>query len=194
MDTPTLLKSSDKTMEYRDQSYSDLISKLEAKFVESKKEVDTNNLLTFVGDYEPDKKLAVDEISKRLKQSVKSVDISHIITDHLKETYNNIDELFDKAKPHSELLYIERGEYFCGMFTGHTLSKVRYATPQERYFLRKLDSYDGLVIISVNDYDYMDEHLLRMADAVVEFDLPDSFFKRLAWKTKTYTFHGYRAY
>lgn len=194
MDTPTLLKSKDKTMEYKDQAYSDLISKLEAKFVESKKEVDTYNLLTFVGDYEPNKIHAVEDISKRLKQSVKSIDISNIITDHLKETYNNIDEFFDKAKPHSELLYIERGEYFCGMFTGHTLSKVRYATPQERYFLRKLDNYDGLVIISVNDYDYIDESLMRTSDAVVEFPLPDSFLKRLAWKTKTYTFHGYKAY
>lgn len=194
MDTPTLLKSTNKTMEYKDQAFGDLVSKLEAKFVESNTEVDTYNLLTFVGDYEPDKKQAIDDISKRLKQSVKSVDISHIITDNLKETYHNIDELFDKAKPHSELLYIERGEYFCGMFTGYTLSKVRYATPQERYFLRKLDNYDGLVVISVNDYDYMDERLLRISDAVVEFPLPESFFKRLAWKTKTYTFHGYRAY
>jgi len=194
MDRSTLLRSKDKTMKFKDQSYSDLVAKLEAKYVESNKEVETGNLLTFVGDYDPDKKQAANNLSNKLKQSVKSLDISHVITRGLKQTYSNIDELFDKAKPHSEILYIDRGEYFCGMFTGHTLSKVRYATPQERYFLRKLDSYDGLVIISINDFDYMDELLMRVSDAVVEFPLPNSFFKRLAWKTRTYSFHGYKAY
>ena len=194
MDTSTLKRSDEKRMVYKDKKYGDFISNLEVTFKASKKEPGTDHLICFNGPYDPDKEIALNKISARINRSVRSVDVAELITPYDKESRENLDDLFENAKPHSEILYLWRGEYFCGMFTGHTLSKVRYATPHERYFLRKMHNYDGPVVISFSDYDYMDETMMRASWKVIEFPLPGNFFKRFIWQAKNYTLHGFRAF
>lgn len=150
-----------------------------------------SHLSIFLGWYMPHKKKAVNKISEVTEHSVEQIDVNDIVSKSEEETFNNLDELFERSAGTGSILYLTNGDKLCGAYTGFTHSKVKYATPQERYFLDKVRNFDGIVIIDISENDNADKTIRRMAQSIVTFPLPDNTFKRFIWHLKNYSLHGY---
>lgn len=170
-------------MNYKDSDYN--------TFVQDLKNTELPHLSLFIGLFNPDKKKAVKEMSGVLNKEVSEFDFNDIVSKNETDTFEAIDDLFQKAVDSDDILYFLNGDKLCGAYTGFTHSKVKYATPQERYFLKKAGEYSGLVIINITEPDSADETILRAADSLVKFPLPNSPIRRILWHLRNYSLHGY---
>lgn len=151
----------------------------------------SHHLSLFLGVFLPDKKQALDKISSSTGLTVESIDFNDVVSRSEEETVKNLDEVFDTHQSNNSILYFKNGDKLCGAYTGFTHSRVKYATPQERYFLKKVQEYRGIVIVDITQYTAADKTLRRAAGSIVSFPLPSSKMKRFFWHLKNYTLHGF---
>jgi len=151
----------------------------------------SHHLSLFLGVFLPDKKQALNKISDKTGLTVKTIDFNDVVSRSEEETFSNLDRVFNKHKSMQSILYFRNGDKLCGAYTGFTHSRVKYATPQERYFLKKVQEYQGIVIVDITQYTAADKTLRRAAGSVISFPLPDSKMKRFLWHLKNYTLHGF---
>lgn len=147
-------------------------------------------LAVFLGPYKADKQKSLDYIRDNSSYTIELVETKDFIKDSMNETRTNLDELFAGAGADT-LFYFVNGDKLCGAYTGFTQSKVKYATPQEKYFFEKLKAFEGMVILDISDEDAADETVLRAAQVVISYPLPKSPLARFTYGLKNYTFHGY---
>ncbi|NGP76362.1 hypothetical protein G3570_06945 [Balneolaceae bacterium YR4-1] len=171
---------------YKDDTFEDVVEALVQSSNES-----GHHLSLFLGVYLSDKKKALEKISNATGLSVEHVDFNDVVSKSEDETFKNIDEVFEKYQSSHSILYFKNGDKLCGAYTGFTHSRVKYATPQERYFLKKVQEYEGVVIVDITQYTAADKTLRRAAKSVISFPLPDSTMKRFFWHLKNYTLHGF---
>lgn len=150
-----------------------------------------HHLSLFLGVFLPDKKQALEKISGTTGLSVQEIDFNDLVSRSEEETFKKLDEIFDNYRSSHSILYFKNGDKLCGAYTGFTHSRVKYATPQERYFLKKVQEYEGIVIVDITQYTAADKTLRRAAASVISFPLPDSTMKRFFWHLKNYTLHGF---
>lgn len=151
-----------------------------------------HHLSLFLGVFLPDKKEALKKITEATGLEVQTLDFNDIVSKSEEETIQNLDEEFEKLQSSNSILYFENGDKLCGAYTGFTHSRVKYATPQERYFLKKVQEYEGIVIVDITQYTAADKTLRRAAGSVISFPLPDSAIRRFFWHLKNYTLHGFQ--
>lgn len=175
------------TITYGDRSFDDFLDALE-----NKKAQHAHHLCLFLGLFDPDKEEAVDRIEKKSGKNVEQINCNDIIHRIESRTFERLDELFKQyASGSDSILYFSNGDKLSGAYTGYSYSKVKYATPQERYFLNKVQAYDGLVIVDIKEFDDAAETIRRAAHTTMRFPVPKSFFRRFWWSFKNYSLHGY---
>lgn len=171
---------------FNDSSFQTLLDSL-SESIQKK----THHLSLFLGVYLPDKKKALKKISDAAGLEIVTVDFNELVSKSEQETFKKIDEFFGRHQNTESLLYFKNGDKLCGAYSGFTHSRVKYATPQERYFLKKVRSFQGIVIIDITEYTAADKTLRRAANTVVSFPLPGSTIQRFLWHLKNYTLHGF---
>ncbi|MDZ7680178.1 MAG: hypothetical protein U5J63_00365 [Fodinibius sp.] len=130
-------------------------------------------------------------MANKLDRNVRQIDTSDIASRIESEAYEKIDKFFDEIDKADDILYFQNGGKLCGVYSSHSHSKVKYATPQERYFLKKVKEFSGLVIVDIEEFSDADKTMRRAAGSIISFTLPDSTLKRFMWHLRRYTFHGF---
>jgi len=177
--------------EFKDVSYNDSsFQKLVDHLVEQKGKKG-HHLCLFLGLYEPNKKVALKQIASKLGREVTTINTDEVVSKIESETFERLDELFEKLDKTEDILYFKNGDKLCGAYTGYSHSRVKYATPQERYFMKKVQKFEGLVIVDISEFTDADKTLRRAAQSIVSFTLPDSTLKRFFWHLKHYSLNGY---
>lgn len=176
-----------KGISYNDSSFDDLLNAMAQSAGKP-----SYHLSLFLGVFLPDKQEALKKISDATGLSVQDIDFNDLVSKSENETFENLDNVFEQYQSSNSILYFKNGDKLCGAYTGFTHSRVKYATPQERYFLKKVQEYEGIVIVDITQYTAADKTLRRAAGSVISFPLPDSAIKRFFWHLKNYTLHGYK--
>lgn len=171
---------------YGDDSFNKLKDELERTA-----DLQEHHLSLFLGVYEPHKQKALESISSRLDREVQVVHTEELVSKIESETFDNLDAFFDDVHQSNVILFFKNGDKLCGAYTGNSHSRVKYATPQERYFMKKVKSFNGLVVVDIEEYTDADKSLRRAAQSIVSFNLPDSVFQRFMWHLKNYSTHGF---
>lgn len=171
---------------YGDEIYTELIENLR-----SSADDDRHHLSLFLGMYEPNKQQALKELEEKLNRKVHIVDTSELASRVESETFEKLDRFFESMDQSDDILYFQNGDKLCGVYSSHSHSRVKYATPQERYFLKKVKDFNGLVIVDIEEFSDADKTLRRAAQSVVSFTLPKSKLKRFLWHLKNFSPHGY---
>lgn len=170
---------------FGDSSFNELADEL-ARTADQKQ----HHLSLFLGLYQPNKKKALDELADRLDREVRVIDTGTLISKIESITAANLDTLFEGLDQSDVILYFKNGGRLCGTYTGYSLSRVKYATPQERYFLKKVKHFNGLVVVDIEEFTDADKTLRRAAQSIVSFVLPGSRLQRFLWHLKNYSLHG----
>lgn len=150
-----------------------------------------NHLCLFLGLYKPNKKEALQKLASALDMPVEHLDLNDHVFKSEEETIESLNALFDAYNSEETILYFEHGDKLCGAYTGFSHSRVKYASPQERHFLKLVEEFNGLVVIDISEYTAADKTIRRAAQSIIRFDLPDSKLKRFMWHLKNYTLHGF---
>lgn len=163
-------------------------------FINTLDEVDLDAsfyLLLLAGPYKAGKKTVLSQIKKKLGE-FKEIDLREIIALDEEKCFRNIDELFDYIGETEKNLLFRHGDALAGEYTGFTYSSTRYATPQEKYLLKKINGCEKFVIIDLDDVENIDKTLERFAQTAILFNGPAFFPARLLWKLKQIKVNGHR--
>jgi predicted kinase len=147
-------------------------------------------LLILAGKYKNGKGDFISDLSNRIGE-ITSVDMRSIISSNEKESFENIEKLFNSLSEKDRVLYLRNYDVLSGEYTGFTYSSVRYATPQEKYLLKKIKDSKRIVIVELVDKANIHSMLKRYTQAVIEFDEPSSALGKLFWKLKQIRLQGH---
>lgn len=135
----------------------------------------------FAGPSGTGKTLAAEAIAHELGRDLVVVDLSQVVSKYIGETEKNLALLFSAAEDGSVLLFDEGDALFGRRTTVHN-SHDRYANLEVAYLLQRLDTFDGIAILTTNARENVDPAFMRRLRFVVSFPFPDATQRAALWR------------
>jgi hypothetical protein len=135
----------------------------------------------FVGPSGTGKTLAVAWLATRLGLPLYRVDLSAITSKYIGETEKNLSQLLARAEQNEVLLLFDEADSLFGKRTDIHDSNDRFANAQTNYLLQRMESYDGITILTSNGRSRFDDAFSRRFDAIVSFPPPGAEQRRELW-------------
>jgi hypothetical protein len=115
---------------------------------------------------------AVAALGCELGLDVYRIDLRHVVDKYIGETEKNLRRLFDAAGRGGAILFFDEADSLFGKRAEVKDSHDRYANLEISYFLRRVENYNGLVILSAAASEGLSEVLLKQVQTVVDFPAP----------------------
>jgi AAA+ superfamily predicted ATPase len=136
----------------------------------------------FYGPSGTGKTLTATLLGKYTGREVFRVDLSTIVSKYIGETEKNLEKLFTKASNKDWILFFDEADALFGKRTEVSDSHDRYANQEVSYLLQRVETFNGMVILSSNYKTNIDDAFLRRFNAILKFTLPDSNERLRIWK------------
>jgi hypothetical protein len=135
----------------------------------------------FVGPSGTGKTLAVAWLATRLGIPLFRVDLSAVTSKYIGETEKNLSQLLARAEQNEVLLLFDEADALFGKRTDIQEANDRFANAQTNYLLQRMESYDGITILTSNGRSRFDDAFTRRFDAILSFPLPGPEERRALW-------------
>ena len=109
-----------------------------------------------------------------------AVDLSQVVSKYIGDTQKNLATLFAANEGGSVLLFDE-GDALFGRRTAVRDSHDRYANLEVSYLLQRMETFDGIAIITTNTRENVDSAFTRRFRFVVNFPFPDQAQRAQLW-------------
>lgn len=129
------------------------------------------------------KTLVAGLIAKELNLELYRVDLARIVSKYIGETEERLARLFDEASVGGVCLLFDEADALFSRRTEVRTSVDRYANLEVDYLLQKMDEFDGVVILTTNFPQSIDDAFLRRLKFRVQFTKPDVTERERLWKT-----------
>jgi SpoVK/Ycf46/Vps4 family AAA+-type ATPase len=136
----------------------------------------------FKGPSGTGKTLAARLLAAALRQDIYRVDISAVVSKYIGETEKHLNRLFDRAESLDVILLFDEGDALFGRRTGVHNANDRYANLETNFLLQRIESYEGIVLVTTNLGEAIDRAFERRIDAAVEFRPPDAEERLEIWR------------
>jgi SpoVK/Ycf46/Vps4 family AAA+-type ATPase len=128
-----------------------------------------SRLVLFVGSSAKAKTMAAEVIAGGLGVDLYRIDLKQVVNKYIGETEKNLGKLFDRAERANTVLLFDEADALFGKRTDARAAHDRYANLDPGNLLERIETYNGVVILSTNLIRNMDKAMHRRADWVVEF-------------------------
>ncbi|WP_437277838.1 ATP-binding protein [Sorangium sp. So ce375] len=127
------------------------------------------------------KTLAVGWLATRLGLPLYRVDLASVISKYIGETEKNLAQLLARAEEAEVVLLFDEADALFGKRTEVKEANDRFANAQTNYLLQRIESFDGITILTSNSKGRFDPSFMRRLDAILEFPLPGPEERRALW-------------
>jgi len=97
------------------------------------------------------------------------IDLSKILSKYIGETEKNLAALFDRAERQGAVLLFDEADALFGKRGGVRDSNDRFANQEASFLLRRIESFDGLVIFLADRRANIDPAFLRRMRFAIDF-------------------------
>ncbi len=118
------------------------------------------------------KTLAAAWLASRLGLPLYRVDLAAITSKYIGETEKNLAQLLARAEQAEVLLLFDEADSMFGKRTEVKEANDRFANAQTNYLLQRLETFDGIALLTANNRNRLDSAFTRRLDMIVEFPLP----------------------
>ena len=136
----------------------------------------------FAGTSGTGKTMAAEVLAQELKLDLYRIDLSTVVSKYIGETEKNLGKLFDAAESGGVILLFDEGDALFGKRTEASDSKDRYANMEVSYLLQRIESYNGLAIVTTNIEDSLDSAFLRRLRYIIKFPFPGPNERAAIWQ------------
>lgn len=143
----------------------------------------------FSGSSGTGKTLAARIVAAQLGLELYRVDLSAVVSKYIGETERNLSQLFSRAEEQDVVILLDEGDSLLTSRTDVQSANDRYANMETNYLLQRLESYDGIVLITTNAANRIDSAFQRRIDVVIEFASPDALARERLWQLHLPTEH-----
>lgn len=144
----------------------------------------------FVGASGTGKTLAAGWLASQLALPLYRVDAAAITSKYIGETEKNLSQLFARAEHSDVVLLFDEADALFGKRTDVKESNDRFANAQTNYLLQRIESFEGIALLTSNSRARFDSAFTRRLDSVLEFPLPTPEERRRLWQAHLGTAHG----
>ena len=136
----------------------------------------------FAGTSGTGKTMAAEVLARELNLDLYRIDLSTVVSKYIGETEKNLGKLFDAAESGGVILLFDEGDALFGKRTEASDSKDRYANMEVSYLLQRIESYNGLAIVTTNIEDSLDSAFMRRLRYIVKFPFPAPAERAAIWR------------
>jgi AAA+ superfamily predicted ATPase len=136
----------------------------------------------FKGPSGTGKTLAARMLAGALEMDLYRVDLSAVVNKYIGETEKNLERVFARAEELDVILLLDEGDALLTQRTGVQSANDRYANLETNYLLQRLESFDGILIVTTNAPDRIDSAFQRRMDVVIDFAPPDASERWAIWQ------------
>jgi ATPase family associated with various cellular activities (AAA) len=121
------------------------------------------------------KTLAARLLAAELGKDVYRVDLAATVNKYIGETEKNLDRAFTAAEQMDVVLLLDEGDALMASRTDVASSNDRYANMETNFLLQRIESFEGILLITSNAADRIDKAFARRMDVVIHFRPPDEW-------------------
>lgn len=136
----------------------------------------------FTGESGTGKTMAAEVLAHDLGLELYCIELKSVVSRYVGETAKNLRRLFDTAEEGGAILLFEDVDPVLGNRSQVADSHDSYANSELSYLLQRMESYQGLVILTTNSKSEIDPAFLRRMRFIVEFPFPDATQRREIWR------------
>lgn len=126
----------------------------------------------FTGSSGTGKTLAARILAAELGMDLYRVDLAAVINKYIGETEKNLHKVLSRAEALDVVLLLDEGDALLGTRTEVRTANDRYANLETNYLLQRLETYEGIVLVTTNLGENIDSAFQRRMDVVVPFFAP----------------------
>jgi ATPase family associated with various cellular activities (AAA) len=135
----------------------------------------------FSGPSGTGKTLAARHLAARLNLDLYRVDLAAVVNKYIGETERNLDRVLARAEELDVLLLLDEGDALMTRRTEVSNANDRYANLETNFLLQRLETFDGIIVITTNAGSRIDAAFLRRIDVTIDFVPPDADQRWQLW-------------
>ncbi|MFF4489016.1 ATP-binding protein [Streptomyces sp. NPDC001544] len=136
----------------------------------------------FAGESGTGKTLSAEVVAAELGLDLYVVQLSSVVDKYVGETEKNLERIFTEADRTDAVLLFDEADAVFGKRSEVKDSHDRYANMESAYLLQRLESFDGIALLTTNLRANIDEAFTRRLDLVVDFPFPDAEQRFALWR------------
>lgn len=135
----------------------------------------------FSGESGTGKTMSAEVIANMLNVNMYRIDLSAVVSKWVGETERNLAEIFQATEHSDSIVFFDEADSLFGKRTEVSDSKDRYANIEVSYLLQRIETYDGIVILSTNLRSNIDQAFLRRIQYGINFEMPNAACRAVIW-------------
>lgn len=139
-------------------------------------------LALFAGGSGTGKTLSAEVVAADLGLDLYVVQLSSVVDKYIGETEKNLERIFTEADRTDAVLLFDEADAVFGKRSEVKDAHDRYANLESAYLLQRLESFDGIALLTTNLRANIDEAFTRRLDMVVDFPFPDASLRLALWR------------
>jgi hypothetical protein len=151
------------------------------KFLEGRRGARGVRML-FAGPPGAGKTLSAEVLASAMDVDLLQVDLSRVVSKWIGETEKNLARVFEAAERSKGVLLFDEADALFGKRTEVSDAHDRYANLETAYLLSRLESFEGLAILSTNLRQNIDAAFTRRLEFIVDFEEPSREQRLALWK------------
>ena len=136
----------------------------------------------FAGSSGTGKTLAAEVLANELNLDIYRIDLSTLVSKYIGETEKNLRKIFDRAEGCGVILLFDEADAIFGRRSEVRDSHDRYANLEISYLLQRIETYQGLAILTTNLKQDIDRAFLRRIRFIVNFEFPNDDMREAIWR------------
>ncbi|MFW6695764.1 ATP-binding protein [Streptomyces sp. MAR4 CNX-425] len=136
----------------------------------------------FAGESGTGKTMSAEVVAADLGMDLYVVDLSTVIDKYVGETEKNLERIFTEASAVNAVLLFDEADAIFGKRSEVRDAQDRHANIESAYLLQRMESFDGIAVLTTNLRANLDEAFTRRLDVVADFPVPDAGQRLALWE------------
>ena len=110
---------------------------------------------------------SAETLAESLQVDLFRVDLSAVVSQYIGETEKNLNDVFDKAEASGAILFFDEADALFGARDTVNDAHDRSANPETAHFLQRIESHSGIVILTTDGKQRIEQAFSPQAKVVV---------------------------
>ncbi|MDA3642869.1 ATP-binding protein [Saccharopolyspora indica] len=135
----------------------------------------------FAGESGTGKTMSAEVVAADLGVDLYVIDLSTVVDKYVGETEKNLERVFTEAARINGVLLFDEADAIFGKRSAVKDAHDRYANVESAYLLQRMESFNGIAILTTNLRANLDEAFTRRLDVIADFPVPDAAQREALW-------------